>query len=734
MPSLTHCCGFECAFGTNSGTPHLVNNGGTAFDTSIVDPAGGSRSIRCHATASSTDFATMRLPAGSTSNVATISFYIASNPTTDCIVAGFYDGSGTCGGLAYKSADGKCYVFCGGATITFGTTGTTVSTGAWHTLDISVDSSSTTWVVSCAVDGTTVEASVSFSGRGVSSISLFRFADGFTPAKTYDMYFDNAAFSTTAADYPLGARKVLGFVAASDGTHTATTTHIVKGTTGTPVGTAITSATTDAFNWLNGHPTGGATDGTRLINQQTAASTEYVEFGIEQTTEANAPEIVVAQVIYFAAGTQAATASYKLVDNGTEDVIKSLTAGVNTDVAAYKIYTTMPSGGSAWTLARFKAIKFRFGYSSDATPDMYVRGFVVEASFTIPAGNVTVTPGKASLTLTRFTPSVVTPRTVTPGVAALTTTKFAPSVRIGVQVVPGVKALALSPQTPTVTATQNKVVTPGTVAVAITRFAPSVLTPRLVTPGVVALTITRFAPTIRTPVVVTPGTKALTLTGFVPTVLTPRTVTPGTKSVVITVFAPVVTAGTSSPQTVTPGVVALTLTRFAPTISASNSTVVTPATVSLVVSPKIPSVTAPALVTPGVKTTTITRFAPVVTAPAVVTPPTRALVLTRLVPTVTAPAVVTPGVKATTITRFAPSVVASDHKTVVPGVATLTLTRFSPVIAATANVLVVPGNAALTITRYAPDVSVGHGGRGPAVVIVDGRLVLRVSRQFYVRL
>ncbi len=51
-----------------------------------------------------------------------------------------------------------------------------------------------------------------------------------------------------------------------------------------------------------------------------------------------------------------------------------------TDRFATKQFATMVGGG-AWTLARFNALKARWGYSSDATPDVYCRGIMIEAEF-----------------------------------------------------------------------------------------------------------------------------------------------------------------------------------------------------------------------------------------------------------------------------------------------------------------------------------------------------------------
>lgn len=169
--------------------------------------------------------------------------------------------------------------------------------------------------------------------------------------------------------------------------------------------------------------------------------------------------------------------------------------------------------------------------------------------------------------------SPANPQLVTPGVASLTTSRFAP----------------------TVTVTQNRLLTPGKASLTLTAFAPTVTASdhKLVTPGTASLTTTRFAPTVLTPRLVTPGTAALALTGFAPTVTT--TASGGT--------------------TVTPGVASLTLTAFAPTVTLSDHTLVSPTTAHLSLTTFAPTVTRTlnVLVSPLPAALTLSTFAPVVT-------------------------------------------------------------------------------------------------------------------------
>jgi hypothetical protein len=139
---------------------------------------------------------------------------------------------------------------------------------------------------------------------------------------------------------------------------------------------------------------------------------------------------------------------------------------------------------------------------------------------------------------------------VTPTTASLTTSRFAP----------------------TVTTTNNQSVTPGTASLTTSRFAPTVTATdhKSVTPGTASLTTATFAPTVTVGaggVTVTPGTASLTTTRFAPTVSVSdhKLVTPGTASLSTATFVPTVTA--TSNVVITPGVAGLTLTTFAPTVT-----------------------------------------------------------------------------------------------------------------------------------------------------------------------
>lgn len=368
MATPTFCCGFEC--GTASA--HWTLQANATFNTNASFLRSGLRSLRCNGTASTTAWASSAA-AGSFVVCRGYVYFTTLPSVSFSIIVGSSDGRGAW----FKAADSKIYAAADAATM--GATGVTVTTGQWYRLDVSCNGTN----VDVQVDG------VACGQLVTTSLTPADIRIGANITVTVDMYVDDVLLSATAADYPLGAGKVLGYVPNADGTHTATTTTIVKGTIATPVGANVAGAT-DVFNWVNARPLlGGATDNTRLVNQQTAGASLYAEVDFEPTAEAAAPRSVEVVTADRQAATQAGTFLTKLNDNGTENTIidRTASAGVVTDRFARKHYATMPADSAAWTLARFNALKARFGYSGDATPDQYWRGIMLEAEFATVAAD-----------------------------------------------------------------------------------------------------------------------------------------------------------------------------------------------------------------------------------------------------------------------------------------------------------------------------------------------------------
>jgi hypothetical protein len=387
----TFACGFECAVpaGTANVGQHwfVAAGGGGSIQTATVRTS--SNALRANPSSHTSLITTTTL---GSSNIFVMRFYLrfATLPSADTLLATPLYTAAQYMGLGFKQSDSKLYAAhdtgntAGAGPFTFGASGVAVTTGIWYRIDLSVDVHANPWTCDAQIDGTAVAQDTNAVAATTNAIVLL----GSSAAVSMDAFFDDFILSNTAVDYPIGAGHVNSYVPAGDGTHTATSTHVVKGTLSAPTaGGNVTTGTTDSFNWVNGRPLlGGATDNTRLINQQTAASAEYAEHTIEQdAVETTAPRAVEVVGAHRQASTSACDSHFKVVDSGSETVVFDQTSnGVASDRFFTKQFATMPNGGAAWTLARFKALRLRFGYSSDATPDVYCRGWMIEAEFADP--------------------------------------------------------------------------------------------------------------------------------------------------------------------------------------------------------------------------------------------------------------------------------------------------------------------------------------------------------------
>lgn len=366
MPTPVFCCGGECGV-ISSVSAHWAPSVGTpTVETTIVRPP-GLRSIRVTCSASTVRAAA---PAATVTNACGRFYvYFVSLPLADCDI---FSATGNAR-IRFKFSDSSLY--CWDVTNLFGATGFVVTTGRWYLVDYRVVSAST---FDAQVDGVALgQVATAAVNTGI------QVQFGPTANATVDMCIDDLLISSATSDYPLGPGNIQGFVPNADGTHTAAAGAIVKGTTGTPVGANLG---TDTWQWLNGRPIlGGATDNTRLVNQQTN-DTGYAEVAFEDWSlpggGANGPRAVEVLIVRREAATTAGNSTFKLNDNGTENTILAFSgAGSTTDVYFTKQYATAPSTGVAWTLTLFNGVRFRFGYSSDANPDQYCRGVMIEAEF-----------------------------------------------------------------------------------------------------------------------------------------------------------------------------------------------------------------------------------------------------------------------------------------------------------------------------------------------------------------
>lgn len=378
------CCGGECGRLNNGVLPQnqhweQVDAAAATFETTIV--RSGFRSIRHACTSPNSSRSNITFASSSQTRVVGVVYiYFVTLPSADTnLVRSSTTDVGPC--VFFRQSDSKLYAYVDG---TRGASGVTVTTGQWYRVDFDFNiNTGGNDTCDIQVDGSACgQATAAGLGAGVTILRC-------GPAGcTADVIFDDFVISNTGADYPIGAGYIHPFIPTADGTHNVTAGNFCKGSA---PGTGITNATTDSYLLVDEVPLDDATpDANDFVTQILNATTEYVEhiFGPAATipTPTAGPAAVEVCLTHHQNGSGSGASTFKLNDNGTENTILSLTgAGATSTRYARKHYALAPTGG-AWTATsgagNFNNLRHRFGYASDANPDQYFDGALIEAFFT----------------------------------------------------------------------------------------------------------------------------------------------------------------------------------------------------------------------------------------------------------------------------------------------------------------------------------------------------------------
>lgn len=253
---------------------------------------------------------------------------------------------------------------------------TTIVTGQWYRMDLRVlnNDGTGTKKFDLQVDGVAgTQRTLSEAG---SNITAWRWG-GPGMTTTQDSFIDDAIIDNDTAAYPIGQGQVTAVYPTSDGTHSFT-----AGDFGDNAGVVLSSATT-LWQKVDDSPmplSGATLSAADWLEQIVTRTTGYLEFQFD-TSAVKGDSRAVAPIIAIQAETAAtATNEVRLNDNGTVESATTIggSVAVTTIIHGYKIVATRPSGGGVWTKASMSTLRARWGYSSDAAPDVRLEALLLE--------------------------------------------------------------------------------------------------------------------------------------------------------------------------------------------------------------------------------------------------------------------------------------------------------------------------------------------------------------------
>lgn len=440
-------CGFECGVGPGHWTAVV---GSPSFQSSIK--RSGSLALQLNTTAAT---ARLAVTVGSgTIGIFSGYFQLVSLPGAD--VQPISKPLQTAGAsdieLSFIAATSKVTL---GAGANVQSSANALNAGQWYRLDIRANVAANPWLVDWQIDGV-AQTQVSMP---VAATTIVGCALGWNASQTANMVWDDVLLSSTSGDYPLAVGKVLGFVPTADGTH-----NTGGGSNFTNAGgTAITDATTTAFQNLDEIPM-VLTD--RVEQRLDTTGNRYVEVGMDASNAANPISVEAFGIIAGATATTCA-GGIKLRDNlgSTDDTIFAGNVASATALWKRKHYAARPAALGAWTNAALADLRFRVGFGTDVTPDVYFGGVMVEVAF---EGALSVTPGLLAAAAAPIEPTRIDQQ-VTPGLLSAAIAAIAPSIP---QIV--APAVQSRPVTPTAFTRIDQAANPAVLSGAVAPLAPRV--------------------------------------------------------------------------------------------------------------------------------------------------------------------------------------------------------------------------------------------------------------------
>lgn len=381
--TLTFACGWEEQYINSVQTDaHWTTNGAANTDFSTTTVRTGAAAGRSHPSAAGTAALQWNNLTASQTYVIRVFVRFATLPNADVNIVSFRNGTAD-EGVFFKVSDSKLYPGYGlSGTNTFGSGGTSVTTGQWYMIDLKVVATGNPHTIDVKVDGSALTQLT----RAVAAANYAAFYCGNdnSSSVTMDVFFDDLAVSVTGGDYPIGDGFVWGYVPTSDGTHNVAGSNDFE-RTGT--GTDILNATTDAYLLVDEVPFDGAGATDYILCLAPPNATDYVEVVWGPMSGSSAPSAAAprgVEIMCAIGEVSAGTNNIRLGMNDANtitDLFNGDPSGGHQNVRTF--IRDPPSAATLWTLSgngNFNNFRMRV-YSSDAAPDTYWIGGFMEAEF-----------------------------------------------------------------------------------------------------------------------------------------------------------------------------------------------------------------------------------------------------------------------------------------------------------------------------------------------------------------
>jgi len=243
----------------------------------------------------------------------------------------------------------------------------------WHRIDWKADTSTGTATLDIIVDGveTITQATLALASANMTTVMT---GDN-TVGGPATVYYSDLVWSVTAGDYPLGDHICLMSAIDGEGTHAQGSGAFQTDTGGTSgYGAAVDDA------WDGTTPELSQT-GEDHVKQTVIDTSGYLEFTVADPPP-NYTVVWAAQPGFLLAALDSATLDNVQARMYHSSTLLAQTGSIDPSISAteytgYRIYpTAAPSGG--WSGTTLAAVRLRFGFSSDVTPNPVMNAACVE--------------------------------------------------------------------------------------------------------------------------------------------------------------------------------------------------------------------------------------------------------------------------------------------------------------------------------------------------------------------